>query len=266
MTTAYDIAEVARRTGLSTRALRFYEARGLVQPLRTATGRRLFGAGELARLHAILALKQAGFSLAAIGAMLTKGRPDLGRLIAAQLDMVEARAAALNNTRTLLRTLQSRIDRGEPIDVATLCSLIQQETCMTSTAWRGVIDRHFTPEEQAHWAEAGQALPPGFDAAAYQAQWQELGRRIEAALPLDPASDAAKAFVREWMALLQPFAEVATPAMWAGSTALYQRMPEWEKEADPGFSSRAWALIREAAAIMRAAGEPVGPQPAPLEG
>ena len=39
MSDSVDIAEVARLTGLTSRALRFYEARGLVKPLRTASGR-----------------------------------------------------------------------------------------------------------------------------------------------------------------------------------------------------------------------------------
>ena len=66
MSDTLDIAEVARRTGLSSRALRFYEARGLVMPLRTGAGRRHYGAGELERLHRLIAFKRAGLSLADI--------------------------------------------------------------------------------------------------------------------------------------------------------------------------------------------------------
>ncbi|MFZ5748295.1 MAG: MerR family transcriptional regulator [Pseudomonadota bacterium] len=40
MEDVHDIGDVARRTGLTHRALRFYEARGLVQPLRSDGGRR----------------------------------------------------------------------------------------------------------------------------------------------------------------------------------------------------------------------------------
>ena len=36
MTELLDIADVVRRTGLTSRALRFYEARGLLAPVRTA--------------------------------------------------------------------------------------------------------------------------------------------------------------------------------------------------------------------------------------
>ncbi|MHA3840361.1 MerR family transcriptional regulator [Sphingomonas aestuarii] len=47
-----DISEVARRTGLSVRALRFYEQRGIVQPLRGEGGRRVYAPGELAKARA----------------------------------------------------------------------------------------------------------------------------------------------------------------------------------------------------------------------
>src|SRR3954451_23241643 len=65
--TPLDIRDVAKRTGLTSRALRFYEARGLLSPLRTYSGRRLYGRGELERIQQILALKRAGLSLAQIG-------------------------------------------------------------------------------------------------------------------------------------------------------------------------------------------------------
>ncbi len=62
-----DITEIARATGPGSRALRFYEARGLIRPLGSEGGRRIFGAGALERLHVIVALNRAGFTLAAIG-------------------------------------------------------------------------------------------------------------------------------------------------------------------------------------------------------
>jgi DNA-binding transcriptional MerR regulator len=112
---AIDISEVAARTGLTPRALRFYEARGLVRPLRTSSGRRLYGPGELARLHAVVALKRAGFALSAIGRMLADRQVDLGRLVSVQLEEIDARTAELAQARALLTQVHSRIDRGEPI-------------------------------------------------------------------------------------------------------------------------------------------------------
>lgn len=69
-----EIGEVAWRTGLSLRALRYYEQRGIVAPVRTAGGRRVYGAGDLARLNAATALKRLGFPVKDIAAMLARGR------------------------------------------------------------------------------------------------------------------------------------------------------------------------------------------------
>ena len=51
MTKMLDIAEIAKATGLSSRALRFYEARGLIRPLRSEGGRRIFGDRKSTRLN-----------------------------------------------------------------------------------------------------------------------------------------------------------------------------------------------------------------------
>jgi DNA-binding transcriptional MerR regulator len=247
-----DIAEVARLTGLSSRALRFYEARQLVSPLRTASGRRCYGRGELARLNAIVALKQAGFSLAEIGRMIGQRTPDLGRMVAAQIEALDAKRAEIDGARGLLLSVQSRIDRGEPIDVATLCSLIRQgTTIMEPENWQAVTDRYFTPEEKTRWAEKMGDVPAGFDQADYSAKWAELSARIEAALPLDPAGAQAQAFLAEWTALLEPFTRVATPEMCAGAVRLYDNMGDWQQQQTPPFSMAVWAFIKEAGAAAK---------------
>ena len=80
-----SITEVCRRTGLSARALRFYEARGLVTAQRSAAGQRRYGADEVAQLHRVTVLKRTGFSLAQIGALTGDRWLDLDRLIATHL-------------------------------------------------------------------------------------------------------------------------------------------------------------------------------------
>lgn len=247
-----DIGDVAKATGLSLRALRFYEARGLVAPLRTAGGRRVYGRGELARLSAAVALKRAGFSLAQIGQLLGGRHVDLARLVAARLGALDEAVAALAEARALLLTVQSRIDRGEPIDVATLCSLIRGDQMMKQENWQAVTDRYLSEEAKADFAQAMPGMPADFDQAAYSAKWADLAARIGAALPLDPKSDAARGFYDEWRALLAPFTAVATPAMMQGVTKLYDHIGEWEGEQKPPFPPAVWEFIKS-----------VGPAPAP---
>lgn len=265
-----DIAEVARRTGLSARALRFYEARGLLSPLRTGSGRRVYGRGELERLHQVILLKSAGFSLSRIKAMLGGKPVALERMVRAQIDLLDAEAKRIDESRTVLAMVLSRLDRREPIDAATLCSLIEMgERTMQHEPeeWKAVTDRYFTPAEKAEWAEKWDQLPGDFDPDAYAAQWKSLGHRIKAALPLDPAGETAQGFVDQWYALLKPFSAAASPEMWNGAARMYEDMDNWpqaegQPQADPGFDKAVWDFMKQATAARLAAGgtiEPLAP-------
>lgn len=242
-----DIREVARRTGLTSRALRFYEARGLLKPLRTYSGRRLYGRGELERIQQILALKRAGLSLAQIGKLTQAGSLDLASVIEAQLITLEERKAELNQAKSLLLSVKSRLDRGEPVDAATFCSLIRQgDRFMAPEDWKKVTDRYFSEEEQEHWAQH----PPSaeFHQAEYGRKWKDLGDRVEAAMPCGPDSPQAQALYDEWQELLAPFTAVATPRMIEGAKRLYDHMDEWERDVSTPFTSEVFRFMRDVAA------------------
>ena len=263
MTQIIDIAEVSRTTGLSARALRFYEARGLVKPLRTGSGRRCYGAGELERLHQLIALKRAGLSLQQIKALFDKRPIDLRALVQLQLETLNDQARALGEARAILRTTLSRIDRGEPIDAATFCSLIRTGDVMMTDEqqkWQAVTDRYMSDEAKADFARTLPEMGDAFDAEAAAAKWKDLGARIKAAMPMDPASPEARRFAREWTALLEPFAKVATPAMWQGSQQMYANMDKWEGEADPGFDAATFQFIQQVVAAAKADGEDLAPK------
>jgi MerR family redox-sensitive transcriptional activator SoxR len=65
------IGELARRTGLSVSAIRFYEARGLVSALRTEGNQRRFLRSDIRRLSFALIAQRLGLTLAEIQAELT---------------------------------------------------------------------------------------------------------------------------------------------------------------------------------------------------
>lgn len=261
-----DIRDVARKTGLSSRALRFYESKGLIAPLRTASGRRLFGAAQLARLHQIVVLKSAGLSLTQMRQLFDGQTIDLAAMLAAQLTMLTEEAQRIASAQTLIHFAMARIEAGEAIDAATFCSLIESGDQMMQQEpkeWQAVTDRYFTPAEKAEWAQKWAQMPADFDAEAYQTAWQELGNRIKAALPLAPDSAAAQSFVDEWYALLAPFTAVASPEMWNGAVKMYDQMDDWagqgEGAADPGFDKKVWDFMKLATAARLAAGGNIAP-------
>jgi MerR family redox-sensitive transcriptional activator SoxR len=103
------IGELARRTGLSVSAIRFYEARGLVQALRTAGNQRRFLRGDIRRLSFILIGQRVGLSLAEIDAELASlpqgrnpSRADWQRIAMRIHDGLNERIALLERTRDML--------------------------------------------------------------------------------------------------------------------------------------------------------------------
>ena len=72
------IGEVARRSGVASSALRFYEERGLIQAERAGSGHRRFPRAVLRRIAFIVFAQRVGFSLDEVGEELAKLPPDRG--------------------------------------------------------------------------------------------------------------------------------------------------------------------------------------------
>ena len=100
-----DIAQVARRSGVAASALRFYEARGLIESTGRHGLRRLFDESVLDRLALVSLGRAAGFSLDEIAAMLgRRGTPVIDRdALSARADDLDATIARLQGLRDALR-------------------------------------------------------------------------------------------------------------------------------------------------------------------
>ena len=95
-----SISEVARRSGVASSALRFYEERGLIASERADSGHRRYPRSVLRRIAFIVFAQKIGLSLEEIGAELAK--PPEGRVRPADVieDAVEQHAhAALSGRR-----------------------------------------------------------------------------------------------------------------------------------------------------------------------
>ncbi|WP_347270799.1 hypothetical protein [Rhizorhabdus histidinilytica] len=92
---------------------------------------------------------------------------------------------------------------------------------MADGAWKRVLAECFVGDELAEWKAAKERLGPGFDHDGHAAAWADYNARVQAALPLDPASDETRAIVAEWDALCADYIRVADPAMKAGPKPLW---------------------------------------------
>jgi MerR family transcriptional regulator, copper efflux regulator len=109
---ALTIHEAAELTGWSARMLRYIERTGLVIPARSASGYRLYGAGELQRLRTLrelLAQFELGLSDVAFAARM-ESDPQLRRAVAAWL-AAKARRPANIDQDDWLRFEQDKHER-----------------------------------------------------------------------------------------------------------------------------------------------------------
>jgi len=119
-----QIGQVAERTGLSLRTIRWYEEEGLVGPTtRTGGGFRLYSEQDVARLEVIKQMKPLGFSLEEMRQLLTllddlgSGGDDRAALLdrlrmfhEAATARVRALEAQLRVAEAFAATLVSRLD------------------------------------------------------------------------------------------------------------------------------------------------------------
>ena len=124
------IGEVARRAGMTAKALRFYEDEGLLSPARTRSGYRDYPADALERVAFIRDAQAGGFTLRQIGQILEirdSGEAPcahVGQLIDRRLHEVEQRIVELQETRRHLQELARRKSMLDPADCHGYCHII----------------------------------------------------------------------------------------------------------------------------------------------
>lgn len=133
-------AQCAKRAGLTVRALRIYEAAGLLAPRRTEKNWRLYGAHDLARLTEILTLKRLGLTLEQISRLLAGQATDLERVLSVQSSALREQMARVQQSLGLIDHMQTKMATGEILSTDDLLALAKDqsmtETTSETIAWR----------------------------------------------------------------------------------------------------------------------------------
>lgn len=208
-------AEAAQALGITPKALRLYERRGLVKPARTAAGWRAYGPESLSRLHEILTLKRFGLSLAAIADILEGRLIEFETVLALQEEALKRRLASAERGLALVRAARARIAGGGTLSLDEILNLTRETTMTKDTPeWakdmQPIIDKHFSQADRDAWARS--AGP--YDQAAVAKQWESLIAEAKALVGTDPAAPKAVDLARRWreMVEVKSGADAATQA------------------------------------------------------
>ena len=156
-----SIGELARRSGLPVRTIRFWSDTGVLPPAeRTDGGRRLYDAACVARLELIVTLRELGLGLPEVRRVLA-GQASVAEVAAVHLEALDAQIRTLRLRRGVLAAVVKRAADGK--EMAMMNSLAR----LSAAERRQIID-DFTaevfagldpsPARFARWA-AGPDLP-----------------------------------------------------------------------------------------------------------
>jgi MerR family redox-sensitive transcriptional activator SoxR len=106
MAESLTIGEIARRSGVATSALRFYEERGLIRSERTGAGHRRYQRSVIRRIAFIVFAQRIGLTLEEVGAELARlpenrvpKRSDWAQLSSSWTARIDERIAELERLR-----------------------------------------------------------------------------------------------------------------------------------------------------------------------
>ncbi|MFD4655142.1 MerR family transcriptional regulator [Kitasatospora sp. NPDC058444] len=177
----YSIGDLARRTGLTVKAIRFYADTGLVPPTdRTAAGYRRYDVHALARLDLVRTLRELGLDLPAIRRVLEREAP-LREVAAAHAEALEVQIRTLRLRRAVLLAVAQR--GSTPEEMRLMHKLAKLSDAERRRLVHDFIDEAFggldaDPEFVAMMRSAMPELPDEPRAEQVEA-WVELGELVQ---------------------------------------------------------------------------------------
>lgn len=117
-------AEAASRLGVSAKALRLYEERGLLRPVRTAAGWRTYDPDQMARARQIADFRGLGLSLAQVARVLDGEPAALEAALSAHQATLEGSVGTLTSVLARVREMRSELAAGRAPSIKELSELI----------------------------------------------------------------------------------------------------------------------------------------------
>lgn len=133
-----NASEAARRLGVSVKALRLYEDRGLLSPHRTGAGWRAYGPDAMRRAAEVVALRGLGFSVTQVQRVLA-GNPDgLEPALATHQSRLEDQLGHLAAVVDRIRGVRTDLAQGKapsPADLARLARPVSDPVVAFDLPW-----------------------------------------------------------------------------------------------------------------------------------
>ncbi len=218
----FRVGDLAKRTGVSVRALHHYDAIGLLAPSRRSESRyRLYDREDIVRLQEIKSLRQLGFSLEEIRDLLAARRLTPLGVVEMHLQRVREQ---MELQRQLLGRLESIAEQLRAAETPSADEMMRTIEAMT------MFEKYFTDEQRQTLKERGDKLGPEA-IKAVEEEWPRLiaAVREEMNKGTDPRSERVRELATRWRELLNAFSG-GDRQMEASAAKMYRQEPQVAQE------------------------------------
>ena len=147
MSASYRVHEFATLAGVTVKALRHYDRLGLLTPVRSGAGYRLYRAGDLARLQQIIALKSVGLPLKHIRTLLDRDPLPLITTFRQQREVLEDRRQSLDRAIQALSEAEAAVASG----ASSTTAILQEVIRVMEMQDVDVMRRYYSDEAWESW-------------------------------------------------------------------------------------------------------------------
>jgi DNA-binding transcriptional MerR regulator len=213
----WKVGELARRTGVSVRALHHYDEIGLLAPShRSGSGYRLYTEADVVRLQQIMSLRTLGFSLVEAREFLQRSDVTPDRVLRLHIAHLQEQIAAQQSLCDRLESVAARWRSDEKIPTEEFLQIIEETT---------MNEKYYTPEQMEVLKKRGEMLGQEH-IRQVEAEWPELMARVQAEMDkgTDPADERVQALARRWKELIAEFTG-GDPGIAKSLGRMYQEEP-----------------------------------------
>ncbi len=232
------VHEVSALTGVSVRALQYYDRIGLLPPAtRTEAGYRLYDDGSLERLQQILLFRELEFPLKEIGRIIDSPEFDRTKALAQQIELLTLKKEHLENLINL--ALGLKLLGVNTLDFKAFDTRkIDEYTQKARETWGN------TPEYREFEARRGDVTPEQDRAA--EREMMAIFREFAAAQQDGPASPRAQALVKKLQDFITENFYTCSKQVLAGLGKMYAGGGEFTQNIDACAGEGTAAFVNEA--------------------
>ena len=181
------VGELARSTGLTVRTLHHYDEIGLVKPSgRSESGYRLYSQDDVARLHAVQAMRHLGLALGDIAALLDGQAASPALVLEQQIKALDREIAQATELRGRLALIRDGLGKGAQPEMG---------DWLQALALMNTYGKYFSAEEL-------KAIFGGW--SKIENEWPRLLQEVRAVMDTGapPEAPETQRLARRWMALV----------------------------------------------------------------